>query len=115
MAGVVLLSAMNAASDLSGVADFGGELSWQLCVPMLIICACADSFKWATLQISPPWQGGTTRRSEILEATAADEFEGCMAVVGILAVLVCAHALAGSKFKLPLAFNFPTVSICCSK
>lgn len=73
------------------------------------------NFKWTTLQFKPPWQDKSddnNRRSEAIESKAADEFEGCIAAVGVLAVLISLHALVSAKYKLPLALNFPTVREC---
>ena len=114
--GIVLLSAMNAASDLPGVTDLGGEHASTSC-RLLIFNPCTDNFKWATFQFEPPWheQGNdATRRTDVLDSKAADEFESCVAVVGILMTLVCLHAFVNRKYNLPLALNFPTVRIVSS-
>ena len=79
----------------------------------------AETLKWSTLQISPPWEGtsGSETSSEDSEdtetslvATAAD-FEGCLFWVFLLVLLIGIHGTVSKHVALPLALSFPTAEL----
>ena len=76
-----------------------------------------DKLKWSAFLLKAPWASDTnddgTRRGGTESQTgqrAADEFEGALLIVGVLATIVLVHATASNKWNLPLAVRFPTVS-----
>ena len=76
-----------------------------------------DKLKWSAFLLKAPWSSdtddGESRRGGTGSETgqqAADEFEGALLIVGVMATIVSVHAIASNKWHLPLAVRFPTVS-----